>query len=251
MQLVLDPGEVHVWYALPRWCSTASLVREYEALLTSEETARLAAFRFERHRLEYLVTRALVRSVLSAYRRLAPEEWRFRRTASGRPEVDPPCGIRFSLANSPAFVICAVSAHEVGVDVEAHARADDIVEVAPTVLSPRELQGLNGLPRDAARDRALALWTLKESYVKARGLGLTIPLDAVTFTFGRAGEVQLEVDPAWADAGTDWRFWMATLAGHRVAVTAERVRGQPLRISMREIVPLRGGLVTPGLHTVE
>ncbi len=77
---------------------------------------------------------------------------------------------------------------EVGVDVEAFSRAEEIVPLAPKVFSLAEQEQLNALPAAERPHRALSLWTLKEAYIKARGMGLSLPLRGISFLFGeRAG----------------------------------------------------------------
>jgi 4'-phosphopantetheinyl transferase len=175
--------------------------------------------------------------VLSFYGPLPPASWRFTRTAFGRPELDPHFALRFSLANAPTLVACAVSRDEVGVDVEPLARGEDVLRVAASVLSPREHEALRRLPPSAMADRALTLWTLKEAYVKARGLGLSMPVDALTFTFDDA-LVTLDVEPALPEGGGATDFMILDRAGHRIAVAAERAGGREPRLRVTETIPL-------------
>src|SRR5262249_8611625 len=157
------------------------------------ELERYHRFVFDRHRLEFLATRALVRRTLSSLRPIDPPAWRFRITAYGRPEIDPPCGIAFNLANHPTLTVCALrtatagaapgAVPELGVDVEPLTRGIEIVPLAPSVFSVAERAALHALPAAAQPDRALSLWTLKEAYIKARSLGLSLPLDGFSFSF--------------------------------------------------------------------
>jgi 4'-phosphopantetheinyl transferase len=237
-QLPLGPGEVHLWYAVPARCRDPELLARYASLLSPDERARWASHRFERHRLEYLVTRALVRSALSRYGPMQPAEWRFARNAFGRPELDPGFALRFSIANSPTLVACAVSRAEVGMDVEPLTRGADVLRVAGSILSPGERGALATLPAAARADRALTLWTLKEAYVKARGRGLSMPVDALTFTV-EDGHVSLEVGPELCDDGA-WHFRTVDRAGHRLSVAAERGGAREPFLRIAETIPLLG-----------
>jgi len=73
-----------------------------------------------------------------------------------------------------------------------------IMELVPKVFSPVEQAQLAALADAEKLDRALSLWTLKESYIKARGLGLLVPLDEFSFVFGGAEGIRLEIDPRLA-----------------------------------------------------
>jgi 4'-phosphopantetheinyl transferase len=65
------------------------------------------------------------------------------------------------------------------------------------------------------------LWTLKEAYIKARGMGLSLPLNKFYFLFGGAEGIRLELDPCLNDEPGRWRFCLLERAGHRVALMAE------------------------------
>jgi 4'-phosphopantetheinyl transferase len=217
-----------------------ALLRRYEALLDEAELRRMHAFRFERHRREYLVTRALVRTTLSRYREGAPEAWRFRTNEYGRPALEDPDGLYFNLTNHPTMVVCAVAGHlDVGVDVEPLDRADDILGVAPTVFSPVELRELGSLSGDARRDRALSLWTLKEAYIKARGMGLSLPLAGFSFRFGE-GHPEITFHDGISDDVDRWVFRILDLAEHRIAVAFGGPGARRLRLRATRTVPLVG-----------
>lgn len=182
-------------------------------LASLDELAVAGRFRFARHRREYLVARALVRSVLGWCAGRSPTEWRFTRERHGRPRAVAAGGLGFSLATHPTLVACAVADHDrIGVDVEPWTRAEAILEVAALAFSPRERAALAELPAAVVRDRALSLWTVKEAYVKALGVGLTAPLDAIDVELGAAGPVLVGPDAA------RWSLRTLDIAGHRLAI---------------------------------
>jgi 4'-phosphopantetheinyl transferase len=220
---------LNLWCACPDDLLSQPVAAACAALLSEDEQARWHRFRFARHAREFLATRALVRTALSHYVPLAPEAWRFQANAHGKPEVEPPCGLRFNLSNSPGLVVCLVSqGAEVGVDVEPYERAQKIAELAPNVFSPRELAQLAALSGPERADRALSLWTLKEAYIKARGLGLSLPLDRFSFLFGGAEGIHLA--PSLGDEAARWRFCLLEHAGHRMALMAEQAAAPEVQI---------------------
>lgn len=226
----MDEKPLHLWYAYPEDLTEATSHR-CAPLLSEDECAQWQAFRFDRHRREYLATRALMRTALSHYHPLAPEAWRFETNAYGKPTVDPDCGLRFNLSNSPGLVVCLIAqGTEVGVDAEPIERAEKIAELAPEMLSPLELAQLEALRGPEKLGRALSLWTLKEAYVKARGVGLSMPLNKVSFLFGGIEGIRLELDPCQGEPGSRWRFCLLEHAGHRIALMAERATVPELQV---------------------
>jgi 4'-phosphopantetheinyl transferase len=200
----------------------ASTEQACARLLSEDEAARAMRFKFERHRREFLATRALQRIALSAFHPLPLCDWRFVSNAYGKPSAIPERGLRFNLSNSPGLVVCLVSeGAEVGVDVEPVERSPRMLEVASRVFSPRELKQLEALSAAEKLDRALCLWTLKEAYIKARGMGLALPLEKISFLFGRGGAIRLELEDEVGDRATRWRFCLIDRAEHRIALMVE------------------------------
>ena len=84
----LGPSAVHLWYTQSDDMTAPAALDAYLGLLSPDERTRHARFLNERARHEYLITRALCRTVLSRYADVAPADWRFRANQWGRPEID-------------------------------------------------------------------------------------------------------------------------------------------------------------------
>ena len=187
----LGPSTVHLWYTQSDDLTAPAALDAYLGLLSPDERTRHARFLNERARHEYLITRALCRTVLSRYAAVAPADWRFRANQWGRPEIDCPspdyADLRFNLSNTRGLVVCAVAqGGEIGVDVELIDRAGSLLEIADRFMAPVEARDIAALPPDAQALRFFTYWTLKEAYIKARGMGLSIPLDKFWFLLDTA-----------------------------------------------------------------
>src|ERR1700722_15715373 len=129
-----------LWFAHPDDLLSPEAAQACLLLLSEDERARWEAFKFDRHRREYLATHALARIALSHYSALRPEEWRFQENAYGKPSTYPENGLQFNLSNSPGLVVCLIGmGAEVGVDLEPRNRAVSIAEVGPRMFSTREM----------------------------------------------------------------------------------------------------------------
>jgi len=99
----------------------------------------------------------------------------------GSDSIGPSPDLRFNLSHTSGMALIAViQGREVGIDIERHRPMDDLDGMAGTVMSLRELDQWKSL---APRDRKPAfyrLWTRKEAYLKAIGLGLFRDLQDVT-----------------------------------------------------------------------
>ena len=160
----------------------ADLVR-MSRLLTPDETARGARFVRARDRDAFVLARALVRTQLSRYGPTAPADWRFVTNTHQCPfVVDAQAGsppLQFNLSHTDGLVAVAiVRGHRIGVDVEAVTRP--VLEAVPERhFAPDEVRDLRALPAAEQPQAFFDYWTLKEAYIKARGMGLALPLDAV------------------------------------------------------------------------
>jgi 4'-phosphopantetheinyl transferase len=242
----LAAAEVHVWTAVPDQVSEPAARARCEAMLSADERARMQRFHFERDRQIYLVAHALVRTALSRYATCAPAAWAFTANEYGRPEIAPgTCArpLRFNLSHTRGLVAVAIALErDLGVDVEhLYPRSFDL-DVAEHFFAPTEVAALAAQPADARRDRFFAYWTLKESYIKARGMGLALPLDQ--FAFGldhgldHGDEITVTVDPRLEDDGRGWWFHQRLVTPeHRLAVALRREPGEPVALQVAPLDP--------------
>jgi 4'-phosphopantetheinyl transferase len=229
--------ELQLWYARPHDLADPGVAQACAALLSREEREHWQSFRHEERRRESLATRALARIALSHVHPTRPEDWNFAANAQGKPHTEPDCGLRFNLSNSAALVACLVAkGAEVGVDLEPLERAEQILHLAEMVFSAQEREQLGALATEGQRDRALSLWTLKEAYIKARGLGLRLPLQAISFVFDQAAGIRMELQAEIGDDARNWSFCLLDHARHRVAVMVERKYGWKL-LELEALLP--------------
>jgi 4'-phosphopantetheinyl transferase len=200
----------------------AEVAARLRLALPDEECARHARFGDEGAAGEFLCGRALLRAVLSTWAPVDRREWRFSLNPHGRPGIASPSSpLHFNLSHTRGMVVLALGLDaSVGVDVERLDRSVRPLEVADRFFSPFEVEGLRALPPERHRDRFLALWTLKEAYIKARGMGLALPLRGFSFS-PDASPPRVRFEPSLHDDEARWRFERVDLdSGHRVAVAA-------------------------------
>jgi 4'-phosphopantetheinyl transferase len=237
--------QVDLWLACPDEIGGAELLGGYRELLADEERARERRFHFKTDSHNYLVAHAMLRTVLSKYAPVAPRDWVLRANAYGRPELAnarlAPAMLSFNLSRSKGLVACAVARGAVvGMDVENMGRRVPAGEdIAKRFFSAREAADLERLPQALRGERFFHYWTLKEAYIKARGMGLSIGLDRFSFELAQDDAIGLTVDAQLADPAQRWRCWLLQPdQEHLAAVCVERVAGQIQEPRVRKIVPL-------------
>lgn len=244
---LLDSSEHHidVWLAYYQEICDPRLHSTYRTLLTDVERGKELRFYFADDQRRYLVTRAMVRTVLSRYTAISPMDWQFSANEYGRPELAHPtprdCGLCFNISHTRGLIALAVThRRELGVDVENVRTRDVSIEIADRFFAADEVAELATVPPERQQDRFFEYWTFKESYIKARGMGLSIPLGEFSFHYPHERAVNLAVQPKLGDDASRWSFWQSRPAPEfLLALCAER-RAEPPKLTVRKVVPLVG-----------
>ena len=235
---------IDVWLTFADETFSASLLDEYGRLMTEDERAREARYIFERDRRRHRITRALVRTVLSRYAPVSPEHWSFTQNEYGRPEIagsDLPANLPFfNVSHAAGLIAMAVGPQpSVGIDTEDFRARRAPLEVADRFFSPRERAALDSCPLDTRDELFFEYWTLKESYIKARGMGLSIPIHRFGFEFPNPREIAVVFSEEIADSPDRWRFWQfRPRENYVVAVCAQLASTGRENPVIRKSVPL-------------
>jgi 4'-phosphopantetheinyl transferase len=240
----LTPEEIHLWLTFYDEIRDERLLSDYRGLLNSAEKEQQSRFYFAKDRLRYLVTRALVRTVMSRYISIDPRDWVFSTNAYGCPEIVNTQGrdafLSFNISHTDSLIVLGVTRRRaLGVDVENFRAREVSIEIADRYFAPTEVAALNNVPPQQQQYRFFEYWTFKESYIKARRMGLSLPLDKFSFHYPHDRTLEIAIDPELADDAARWQFWQfQPRPQYLVAICAERVGDQPPRLNVYETVPM-------------
>lgn len=186
----------------------------FYGLLSADEKMRMESLRFKWQQTEFLINRALVRVSLSKHDKVTdPRDWRFTYVPEGRPFVlSPRKDLYFSLSHTRGLSVCLVASFsEIGMDVESTEEMKDVDSIARHFFSPQEnIQIKTSKDPDQAFYK---FWTLKEAYLKAQSIGITVPLDSFHFEL-EIDNIRLFDPKAYAD----WSFFTKDLIGYQFAL---------------------------------
>jgi 4'-phosphopantetheinyl transferase len=243
--MTISSHQIDLWFAYNEKINDPALLSQYLDMLSESERVQQKRFHFEKHRHQYLITRALVRSVLSRYDdSLKPSQWEFSKNNYGKPSISNAAlknPVQFNLSHTDELIVMAVTKEkQIGVDVEYLPRLGKTLDIANHFFSPSEASQLLALPVEQQRNRFFDLWTLKEAYIKACGMGLSIPLDHFSFSFSPQGKIHIEFIPERNDRPELWQFWQVQPSDiHKVAVALkDDITCRRYSINLHEIVPL-------------
>lgn len=257
------PSDCIDLYLLPTDGLAPGDMARLAALLDGTETDRAARLRDTDARAGFVAAHGLLRLALSRHRpSVAPAAWRFEAGPFGKPGIvadappdrpAPPLDTTsshapvstaataavvaedrpsFSLTHTAGLVAVAIATgRDVGVDAETVVADAATAAVAATFCTPAELRAFDALDDGDRLARFFALWTLKESILKAVGTGFLMPPQDVEIGFS---------PPAarWTGGETSWRAWHGAFGtGHHIAVCVAAMPAPP-RLAVLDAGPM-------------
>lgn len=158
--------------------------------LSPERRSKVDRMRFEKDKCLSLGAGALLEAALAAE---GVSDFTMTVSHDGKPRLAHEKNVHFNLSHSGTKVMCALSDSEIGCDVEQIKESD--MKIAKRFFHPAEYEALMQCGDTERNGLFFRYWTLKESFMKATGLGLQLPLDAFCIVLdGRRIRVEQSVD---------------------------------------------------------
>ena len=228
--LILGSNEVHVWRA--SLDEPPPHISGFLHTLAADERKRAERFHFQRDREQFITAHGVLRAILGLYLNRAPESLSFRYSSHGKPALACESGgdaLRFNMSHSHGVALYAIARdHEIGIDVE-FIRCDlEAEQIAERFFSRGEIATLRALPLSLRKCAFFLCWTRKEAYIKARGEGLSIPLDQFDVSLIPGEPAALLSTRPDADEALRWSLQELTLASGYVAAVAVEGHGWSL-----------------------
>ena len=152
---------------------------ELSQQLPQNEKKHLEDLRSSKRRLEYLTGRILLRTILQKIFDL-PCNIEIKKSKKGKPFIE--SGPEFNLSHSRGITFLGVSNDApIGVDVEFQTEGRDVSGIAKYYGRSDELQYLESLGHKEQNEAFYKIWSLKESYSKAKGIGIDHSLQNIFF----------------------------------------------------------------------
>ncbi len=241
--LELTAKRIDLWIVLTDQAASPDLLDRYRELLSPDERQQEHRLRLDRVKHEFLVTRALVRTVLSDYLEMPPAAIVFNRSSRGKPAVTCPgktASVEFNLSHTRGLVVCAVTTGcEIGVDAEPLDRRSSCLELAARFFAPTEFAALQAIRIEEQQQMFLRFWTLKEAFIKAEGLGLSAPLDQFWFTLTDGTPSEISFATGGPLQERPWQFAEIRFAdAYQIALAVPRPATQAIELHVGRTVPL-------------
>jgi 4'-phosphopantetheinyl transferase len=173
---LITDHQVDIWRV--RLDLPLSSVQLLEGSLSTEEVERAARFYFPADRNRYIISHGSLRKILALYLHCEPEELFFSVNAYGKPSLDQE-GLEFNLSHSGDLALIGITrGHKIGVDVEKVRTGISAEIIGGHYFSKAEMSELQALSPEQREAAFFLCWTRKEAYIKAQGMGLSLPLES-------------------------------------------------------------------------
>jgi 4'-phosphopantetheinyl transferase len=181
---LIYPNQVHIWRAYLDVSETQR--EELQEILSADELDRAKRFHFEQDRNRFITTRGILRRILGKYLGEQPYNLKFEYTAKGKPVLSTDYDshtLRFNISHSYVFALYAVTlCRNVGIDIERIREDVAIWEIAKKFFSQGEISSLEKTHENRVHELFFQFWTRKESILKAKGEGISFPMEKVDVT---------------------------------------------------------------------
>lgn len=231
-------NKIDLWLVDPETVNERTLLQASRGLLSDCELARGNRFHSALHRRDYLITRWLARTVLSEKLALPAHSLQFGANAYGRPHVVTHPKMSFNISHTSGLIALAIAREgEFGVDVERLSTGRVTPQLAEYCFAASERAALRATSTIGFDEEFFRYWTLKESYVKALGTGLSIGLDTFSFDLRNVGSIEFTPPVGSADVSIPRFCLLRPFSGYLCAICV-RLCPQPFSLNAWNVVPL-------------
>ncbi|HEX6270320.1 MAG TPA: 4'-phosphopantetheinyl transferase superfamily protein [Anaerolineales bacterium] len=224
----LASHQVDIWRA--RLDLPADSLMTLEAILSADETQRAARFHFQPDHERFIAAHGCLRDILTRYLHCESDQLRFSTNPHGKPALHDH-NLEFNLSHSGDFALVAVTQErKVGVDIERMRQGISSQVIARQYFSRSEVTKLLALPSEQWERGFFNCWTRKEAYIKAHGLGLSLPLESFDVSLAPGEPAILQATRPDSSEAAHWTLLSLQVdSGYAAAVA---VKGQALEFRL-------------------
>ncbi|WP_299119090.1 4'-phosphopantetheinyl transferase superfamily protein [uncultured Winogradskyella sp.] len=191
----LTPNTLHIWSL--NFVVNDNAFNKYHNLLSDDEKERASRFKFFKDKRCYVVTKGILRLLSGQYLNKDAKAIKFEYEKYGKPKFKHKTNLNFNVSHSGDLAIIGfIYDHTIGVDIEKIKNDFDTFDIASKFFSKQEINALREIPTQQQHLAFYRCWTRKEAFIKAKGSGLSFPLNEFS--------VSLDSD---LDAEVLWTKW--------------------------------------------
>lgn len=173
--------------------------------LSEEEITRAQQYLLPFDKSRYLISRVILKRLLSRFLNMDEQEIQFRYGKNGKPFLFGNSDLQFNISHSgDAFVMGFTLEKEIGIDVESLQRIPNISALESFLFTPAELKSFQRLNQNLQPEAFISSWTRKEALLKASGDGLTKAMNTLDLSSIKDKHFSIETANEFPENKTDW-----------------------------------------------
>jgi len=199
---------------------------EFLSYLSEGENQRAHKLKVEQKLKQFVITRGLLRQLLSKCLEKRPGEIEFSFGQHCKPYIKDKYNsksIEFNISHSGDYALIAITLENaVGVDIEKVNSEIDYQLLSNRFFSDKEKNELINYADDEQLDVFYRAWVRKESFIKATGKGIVFGLDRFSVSLGGNYNTEIEIDTSDTVDNTWYCHDLITLGNYKIALTTCR-----------------------------
>ncbi|NSB12641.1 4'-phosphopantetheinyl transferase family protein [Clostridium beijerinckii] len=168
-------------------------INRLSLLISSEKKDRINKFIHKKDKIRALIGEILIRSIINAKFNLINKYIIFSKNEYGKPYLKCYPDFKFNISHSGEFVVCAIDNKDIGIDIE-YIKNIEYKEIAKKFFSENEFEYIIKNNIDIQLNKFYEIWTLKESYIKCCGQGLSIPLESFSINIDTYNNINVNIN---------------------------------------------------------
>lgn len=162
-------------------------------LIDSEKKCKIEKFINKKDKVRALIGEILIRTIIAEEFGIGNKYIKFEKNQYGKPYLKEYPKFNFNISHSGDFVLCAIDDKPIGIDIE-EVKCIEYEEIAKSFFTISEFNYIIKNDSDICLSKFYEIWTLKESYIKCCGQGLSIPLKAFSIDIDEYENIKVIID---------------------------------------------------------
>ncbi|GLC31301.1 4'-phosphopantetheinyl transferase family protein [Clostridium omnivorum] len=183
-------------YAVKIMDISEEFIEKISFFISEDKRFKINRFINRQDKIRTLIGDVLVRFTAMEKLKINNDSITFNKNDYGKPFLKDYPKFKFNISHSGDFLVCAFDDTEIGIDIE-QINQIDYREIANSFFSESEVDYILDKDSNDALSRFYDIWTLKESYVKCCGLGVTMPLESFSICINEHDNIGVVANNHW------------------------------------------------------
>lgn len=159
-------------------------------LIDSEKKCKVEKFINKKDKIRTLIGEILIRTIIIECLKIDNRHIKFNKNQYGKPYLKGYPNFNFNISHSGEYVLCAIDDKPIGIDVE-EVKHIEFEDIGKNFFTEKEFQYIANKDSKSKLDRFYEIWTLKESYIKCCGQGLSIALNSFSIEINKYKNIKM------------------------------------------------------------